>query len=266
VYALGVAAPSALADLWTAVLYAGPGALLSHDTAAHLRGYISFAPRRVHVSTARNVQGQPGMEVHANRRRLPRHLLAVGLPVTDRPQTMLDLCARHGNSRIVRRALAQLDFRGEYDPAELLAATGRGVPGSAALRAAMLEHNPSLARLNGPLEEDLYALLLAWGLDPLPDLLNVEIAPGLRPDACFSKYGVAIETDGRANHSSDAQRIRDLGGEIAYRQLGIVLLRYDWAQIHTDPAAVYDDILRALAQAARLRGLPAPTGRGPGRR
>jgi hypothetical protein len=259
VYALGHAAPDDCARLWEGILYAGPGAMLSHDSAAHHRGYIDFPPARVHVSTPRKLGSAPGIVVHGRRRGLSRHLVG-GLPVTSREQTALDLAAHHdGSARILRRMLSQMDYLGEYEPGRLHAVTGRGVPGSRALKQAMLLHNPSLARLNGPLEEDLYALLEVWHLQPLPDLVNVEIAPGLRPDAAYREYGVAIETDGRANHASPAQRTRDLGQELAYRTLGYTLLRYDWPLIHGRPRAVHDDILTALARAASERNLPPPT-------
>jgi hypothetical protein len=53
VYAVGHTAPSREADLWAAVLYAGPGAMLSHASAVHHRGLIIYPPGVIHVSTAR---------------------------------------------------------------------------------------------------------------------------------------------------------------------------------------------------------------------
>src|SRR5579875_4097378 len=53
VYAVGHTAPSQAADLWAAVLYAGPGAMLSHASAAHHRGLIMYPPGVIHVSTPR---------------------------------------------------------------------------------------------------------------------------------------------------------------------------------------------------------------------
>src|ERR1700749_4273928 len=49
VYAVGHTAPSREADLWAAVLYAGPGAMLSHASAAHHRGLIIYPPDVIHV-------------------------------------------------------------------------------------------------------------------------------------------------------------------------------------------------------------------------
>src|SRR6202044_954224 len=49
VYAVGHVAPSREADLWAVVLYAGPGAALSHVTAAQWRGLADFHGPVVHV-------------------------------------------------------------------------------------------------------------------------------------------------------------------------------------------------------------------------
>jgi Protein of unknown function (DUF559) len=53
VYAVGHRAPSVEADLTAAVLYAGPGAMLSHATALCWRGLIDKQPRRLQVTTPR---------------------------------------------------------------------------------------------------------------------------------------------------------------------------------------------------------------------
>src|SRR5579859_7316313 len=67
VYAVGHRAPSVEADLWEAVLYAGPGAMLSHATALWWRGLIDKRPRPLQVITPRRCQSQPGIRVHGRR-------------------------------------------------------------------------------------------------------------------------------------------------------------------------------------------------------
>ncbi len=262
VYAWGAPVVHPFAHVWEAVLYAGPGAMLSHGSAAHHRGLINFPPGRVHVSTPRRIASRPGIAVHA-RRDLDRAIVD-GIPVTTVPQTVLDLAAQHpDNDRIVRHALAQLDYRGLYDAAALSAASGRGVPGSRALRAAMALHDPNLARLNSPLEEDLYGLLRAWRIAPLPEL-NVEVLPGITVDAYFRDVRTALETDGHANHHTPAQRHRDHRRDLALRGAEIAVVRYDRALLHGHSAAVYDDLMATLSRQAALLGVPAPTGVRPG--
>jgi hypothetical protein len=91
VYAVGAAARTDESALFEAVLYAGPGAMLSHATAVHRRGLIDDAPARIHVSTPRRRASLPGICVHS--RRAIKRTLHDGIPVTTVAQSMLDLAA-----------------------------------------------------------------------------------------------------------------------------------------------------------------------------
>src|ERR1700740_2810773 len=53
VLAVGHVSTSTEAMLAEALLYAGPGAMLSHATAAHWLGVLDPAPNEIHVSTPR---------------------------------------------------------------------------------------------------------------------------------------------------------------------------------------------------------------------
>src|SRR5947209_10113803 len=68
VYAVGHQAPSYEADLAAALLYAGPGAALSHTTAAHWLGLLDRRSAVIHVSTPRRVRSLPGIVVHGERK------------------------------------------------------------------------------------------------------------------------------------------------------------------------------------------------------
>ena len=80
------------AHLWAAVLYAGPGALLSHETAAELCHLIDDPVRPLHVSVpfGRRVSPPPGVQVHM-RRAMPRSQPALSPPRTTVEETVLDL-------------------------------------------------------------------------------------------------------------------------------------------------------------------------------
>ncbi len=80
------------ADLAAALLYAGPGAMLSHATAAWWLGLLDDRPRVIHVSTPRQCRSQPGIKVHP--RRQTERVWHRKLPVTTLPQTLLDLAAQ----------------------------------------------------------------------------------------------------------------------------------------------------------------------------
>src|ERR1700739_3680786 len=64
VYAVGHRAKSVQADLVAAVLYAGPGAMLSHATALWWRGLIDHQPWPIQVSTPRRCRPIDGVKVH----------------------------------------------------------------------------------------------------------------------------------------------------------------------------------------------------------
>src|SRR5437016_4786346 len=53
VYAVGHPARSTESDLAEALLYAGPGAMLSHGTAAWWLGLLDNQPSQIHISTPR---------------------------------------------------------------------------------------------------------------------------------------------------------------------------------------------------------------------
>jgi predicted transcriptional regulator of viral defense system len=91
VYAVGHRAPSLEAGLWAAVLYAGPGAMLSHATALWWRGLIDKQPRLIEVTTPRRRQSQPGIRVYG--RRTCDRVLHKGLPTTTVEQALLDYAA-----------------------------------------------------------------------------------------------------------------------------------------------------------------------------
>ena len=246
VYALGHRAPSREAALWAAVLYAGPGAVLSHRTAAHWRGLIDHPPRRIEVSTPRKIPSARGVVVHG--RRQVERTLHNGLPVTSIPQTLLDLAA-HDDQRLTRRALAQLDYRRELDVDAISAICRPGRAGSRNLRRALAVHNPRLAFTNGPLEYDFMAWCERWRL-PLPRV-NVRVH-GILVDAHWPEQRLVVELDGLANHSTPAQLRRDKANDLRLRRHGIAVLRYDWALIHERPRAVHRD----LAAALRSRQVP----------
>ena len=70
---------------------------------------------------------------------------------------------------------------------------------------------------------------------------------GILVDAWWPEPGVVVELDGGDNHSSRAQIRRDRANEIALRAHGLNVLRYDWDLVHSQPQAVYDDLMATLS-------------------
>jgi Protein of unknown function (DUF559) len=242
VYAVGHVASHHVADLWAAVLYAGPGAELSHTSGTAWRELIDYFPRTIEVSTPRDIESLPGIKVYARRRGLQRQVYK-GLPVTSIPQTLLDLAAT-AELRLVRNALARLDYLHILDVNALNQICGSGRLGSKALQQALRIHEPKLAYVNGRLEENFLTWCEKQRL-PLPRV-NVWVH-GILVDAYWPESNLVVELDGGGNHSTRAQIRRDRSNELTLRAHGLRVARYDWALVHQEPKRVRKDIEAQLS-------------------
>jgi very-short-patch-repair endonuclease len=240
VFAVGHRALELEGRLTAALLYAGPGAALSHVTAAAWWGIRPTHPAVIHVSSPHRKHNKPGLLIHH-----PRHLEVVRhrrLPVTPVPQTLLDIAGGLPFPKL-RRALAEAEFRKLVDLDTLDPVLGRGKPGSAALRRALRQHRPELARTRSDLEEDFVAFCEDHEI-PIPRV-NVTIW-GLMVDALWPEHNLIVELDGGDAHGTRAQVHRDRTRDLTLRAAGYLVFRHSWAQISHEPTAVAADLRRAL--------------------
>jgi len=140
VYAVGHTGLSDEGWLTAAVLYAGPGAMLSHATAAWWLGLISRQPSSIELSTPRRCRSLPGIVVHERRELHP--IWHRGLPATAVSQALLDL-ARTAAHDTLRRALAEAEYQGWLEIETIVAQLGRGKPGAAGLLCELRFHRQS---------------------------------------------------------------------------------------------------------------------------
>jgi hypothetical protein len=256
VYAVGSPACTTESDLFEAVLYAGPGAMLSHVTGAWWLGLIDHPAPLIHVSTARRRTSPRGILIH-NRRTGLQRATHNGIPTTTLPQAMLDLAAA-GELKLVRRALARLDYQHRLDLDGLLACCVGRQPGKDALHWAIAHFDPRFAFTRSPLEDDW--LICCEQLDiPKPDDVNVEIC-GITVDACYYDAKLIIELDGVGNHRSPAQVSRDRHNELDLRDAGWLVLRYSSDLIRDEAERVRAEVLHHLRTRAGL-GSAAAAGR-----
>ena len=248
VYAVGHRALSIEGRLAAALLYAGPGAMLSHATAAWWWGLWEAAPSRIHVSAPGRRRSVPGLAVHG-RRRLER-VWHRRLSVTTVAQTLLDL-AIDAAPMALRRALAEAEYRRLVKLDAVAAVARRGVAGSAALNTAVTSHRPELALTRSRLEERFLALCEAEAI-PIPQV-NATVC-GLEVDALWEEQRVVVELDGGAAHGTPAAVERDRRRELRLRVAGYLVLRYSRGQVSTQPRTVAADLRRTLA--ARAVGAP----------
>ena len=244
VYAVGHKALSTEGRLLAAILYAGPGAALSHASAAHRWELISYMPSTTHVTSPRRRRSLRGVRVHHTQR--VDRLIHRGLPVTTVARTLLDFASVAPLDR-VRKAVAEADFQRRIDLEAIDAITGVGRPGSARLQRALSLHRPEYARTLSP-REDLFLDLCRHHRLPFPEV-NVPIGPD-KVDALWREAGVIVEVDGGDGHGTIAQMRRDRERDLRLRDAGFVVLRYSGLQVTSSRPAVAADIRRALQSRA----------------
>jgi very-short-patch-repair endonuclease len=244
VYSVGHRAGPIEAKLAAALLYAGPGAMLSHQTAAWWWGLTDRKPKEIRISTPRRCRSLPGIHVHG-RRNLPR-TWHNNLTVTTVPQTLLDYAAAMPFED-VRYVLAEADYHRLIDLDEVYAITGRGKPGATRLKSALDVHWPELARTDSDLERAFLFLVEAGGL-PRPQV-NVRLC-GLKVDCYWPQYKLAAELDGGRGHGTARQVGRDHGRDLTLRSAGLTVRRYAAVQVYTLGDAVLADLRRTIATLA----------------
>jgi very-short-patch-repair endonuclease len=225
VYAVGSPARTAESDLAAALLYAGPGAALSHATAAWWLGLLDERPRQIHISTPRSRRSMPGIRVYARRERA--RVLHRGLAATCLAQTFVDLAATEP-LRTLRKALANAEYQKVLDVGAVEQALGRGTRGATKLRAALKRHQPRLALTKSQLEVMLIEICEEERI-PLPKT-NHKLA-GWEADAYWPEAKLVVELDGHGNHHTPAQRKRDRKKEMALRAIGLTVIRYEEDQL-----------------------------------
>ncbi|HEV3127793.1 MAG TPA: DUF559 domain-containing protein [Solirubrobacteraceae bacterium] len=242
VYAVGHDAPGVEAELAEALLYAGPGAMLSHGTAAWWWRLIDRPPSTINVSTPRRCRSRRGIAVH--QRRDCRRTWRQRLPVTSVAQTLLDFASAASLNR-VRTAMARAEYQRLLNPEEVEGLLGPGRVGGRKLRSALRRHQPRLAQARSPTEIAFFTLCEKFGL-PLPEV-NARVA-GWTVDFFWRQQGVVVEVDPYGNHHTPAQVDRDRRKDLALRATGLVVHRYSRDQVEQAPAAIAADMTAALAR------------------
>ena len=242
VYAVGHPGRSVEGDLAAAVLYAGPGAMLSHATAAWWLELLKHpaSDGLIFLSSQRRVQDRGNIVVHGRRHIRPS--LHRGLPVTPPCRTLLDFAAS-GPPQLLRLALANADYLGLLDIDGLQKLMGQGIDGSAALRDALAIHLPELAHTRSELEILLLRFCETHQL-PIPDC-NIYLQ-GWLVDAVWQDNRLVVEVDGWQGHRTRAQLETDHQRDFELREAGYTVLRYTWRQLTDTPSAIASELRRFL--------------------
>ncbi len=193
-----------------ALLALGPGALLSHDSAAHLWGFRP-KPNDVHVTTTQDRRSRPGIRTHRTTRTHSLDAAVLqGLPLTGARRTLQDLASTLGKT--------------ELDRATEQAAILGLVPTSEA---------PAFTRSEA--ERRLLRLVRRARL-PVPRT-NVRLH-GYEVDFLWAAERLVVEVDGFAYHGTRQAFERDRRRDADLAAAGYTVVRFTWRQITEEPEAV----------------------------
>jgi hypothetical protein len=248
VYATFTGPVSRKARLWAAVLYAGPQARLSHETAAELLGLPiqGSSPIHVTIAEARRVRPPDGVVIHRSSH-MGKPWKPVGFPphtfveetIIDLVQSATDLddvialvtlafgkrltSAAHLKREAARRK--KLRWRDDLD--EIIAAAAGGAH-------SLLEY-----RYDRDVER-------AHGLPAAKRQVPFTKPDGTRGfrDRCYDKFGLVVELDGQRFHDGRREQDRRRDND-AVATTGATL-RYTWDDVTRRPCATAAQVHAAL--------------------
>lgn len=239
--------------LHAALLWAGPGAALSHRTAAALHGFARFRESGVQLVSPREKRSPRGMTLYkVDTLRGADVARLEGLTVTSVTRTLLDLAATEPEADV--RACLDEALRRKWttlDDFELVLRDHEGKRGVARLRRLVAALQGAGGPTESALEDKVLDLLDAEGL-PRPVSQHAVYAGGRlrRLDFKFANSRVVIEADGYAYHSSPAAFERDRERLNALRVRGFVVLQWTWRALLERPDELVAQLRHVLCLAA----------------
>lgn len=254
VYAVGHTNLSLHGQCLTAVFACGPGAVLSHYSAAWLWGLARWSPEPFHVTGP--VARRPRMPVRIHRARqledADRELIE-GIPVTAVPRLLLDLAACL-KPKSLDRLVERTEERELFDlrQVEDLLSRTVGHHGHRRLREAIALYQPTSFTRSG-LEKRFLELCLEAGL-PQPHMNYVE--EGFELDAYWPEFRFAVELDVFETHGTRAAFERDRKRQEDLLLAGIQTTRVTAPRLQQEPDEVIRRIGRLLERAARVGAPP----------
>ncbi|MDM7830135.1 type IV toxin-antitoxin system AbiEi family antitoxin domain-containing protein [Cellulomonas edaphi] len=234
-----------------ALLYVGPGAALSHSSAAFVHGLLPRPGPLVEVSVAheRWIRPTAGVVIHRPRR-MP---FAVGrLRSVGEDATVVDLLHRARGTDAAVQVVAGAVLKGLLPDRILTEAASR----------TQLRHRRLLAELLGPGSDAIESPLeFRYGRDVerahrLPrgatQVRQVVAGRWIRADRVYTGKGVRVELDGQLAHpfgATDDDVWRDNSVVLAHDE---ITLRYRWTHVAVSPCTTAVQVATAL----RRRGWP----------
>jgi len=248
VFAVGHRALSREARWMAAVLACGPGAVLSHRSAAALWRMRDPGSHAIEVTTPRKSRSRGAIQRHFAVLPADEVTIERGIPVTTVPRTLFDLAAV-SSADVVEHALRQSEYLRLHDRLSLSDLLDRYPRrrGSPIVRECLRRRAEMPAgRARSWLEREFLPFLRHHGL-PRPQL-NVWLQVGgktIQVD-CLWPGRVVVELDGFAAHGTRtafrADRVRDRKLRVA----GYGVMRIAPEQLDEEPEAIASDLSALL--------------------
>jgi very-short-patch-repair endonuclease len=249
VYATFTGVPGRQPQLWAAVLLAGPGAVLSHETAADLHRLSDRPADAIHltVPVQRRVTAVDGVVIHRSARAVEAAEGYTNPPRTTVEETVLDLTQTARTFDDVCGWVTRAFARDLTDEARL----EKAMEQRTMLRWRADLHELVVAASGG----DHSVLEFRYHRDverahrlPEPDRQVPFTGPGGRRgrrDRVYQEYGVVVELDGRLAHPEEDQW-RDKTRDNAAAVDGQQTLRYGWTQVKWHACATAAEVAKIL--------------------
>ena len=228
-----------------AVLAGGPGAVLSHRSAAALWGMRGASGGRVEITVPRKLGRRSGIRAH--RALIPGDEVTTvdGIPVTSPHRTIFDL-AGHLQPHELEGVIGQAQVRRLWDRVSLVELLERypGRRGTAVLSELVLAG----ARITrSELEQKFLGLLDGAGL-PRPERNTLVETPqrDYEVDCLWRSQRLIVELDGRTFHDTPSAFERDRERDRRLAVAGWRTLRITWRQLSDDPEGVLRDLAALL--------------------
>jgi very-short-patch-repair endonuclease len=231
-----------------AVLAGGPGAVLSHRSAAALWGVL--APGFVDVTVRGQNRLLRGVCFHRSRLPDDETTRVDGIPVTTVPRTLMDLAAILRSSQ-VERAINEAEIQRLTDPLSLPDLLDRypARPGTPAIRAILTRLGSGAAITHSELEDRFLTFIADWRLPPPEVNVWLQIhGVWVECDCVWRSRRVIVELDGRATHGTAAAFERDRARDRRLHAAGWRTVRITWQQLQADAQALAGDLRAVLGR------------------
>ena len=237
--------------VWRAAVYAaGPGAVLSHFSAAavwELRQEAEGAPPHVSVPTQAGRGLRSGMRLHRAATLGPDDVtIWAGLSVTTLRRTLLDHSLAVSASEL-RALIREAEYRHRLDLAQLRRSVdgARSSPRHGRLRRTLDAWVPGIGLTETELEARFMELCARHAF-PLPE---PQLRHGRqRPDFVWPDRMLIVEVDGYEAHRGRVAFQEDRTRDRARLAEGYVVLRFTWAEVVGRRTQVAAELRRALAR------------------